>query len=112
MKKFLITLSIMFLFMITLHNNEPFTAQYSVILENPPYGYSPSGDPVIVAQGILRSDESHTLSDFVDCPDPSFVIVWDINGRVSKYQLAPEILESCDVIARPLSFTLYGKGSM
>lgn len=111
MKKFLFTLSLMFLFTITLYNNEPFTANYSLILENPPYGYSPSGEPVIVAQGILRPNDNHRLPEFVDCPHPKFILIWEIRGRVVKYSIPTEVVENYDVIAKPLSFEVYEKSS-
>uniref|UniRef100_A0A6M3L1E5 Uncharacterized protein n=1 Tax=viral metagenome TaxID=1070528 RepID=A0A6M3L1E5_9ZZZZ len=107
MKKFLITLSLMFLFLITLHNNEPFTASYAVILENPPVGYSPSGNPVIVAQGILRPNENHQLPEFVDCPDPVLIFIWEIEGHVIKYRIPSEAVQYFDIIAQPLSFKSY-----
>ena len=106
MKKLLLTICLIFT-IIMLQNNLGFEARYDLILENPPIGYSPSGDPVIVAQGKLDPGQQHEIGEFKDCPDPVFKIVWAVGDQVIKYQV-PQLSEKWFmVILKPLSFSLF-----
>ena len=106
MKKLLLTICLIFT-IIMLQNNMGFEARYDLILENPPIGYSPSGDPVIVAQGILAPGQQHEIGEFKDCPDPVFKIVWTVGDQVIKYEVPPLTKNWRVIVLKPLSFSLF-----
>lgn len=92
---------------VMLQNNLGFEARYDLILENPPVGYSPSGDPVIVAQGTLTPGQRHEIGEFKDCPDPVFKIIWTVGNQVIKYQAPPLNDKWRVIVLKPLSFSLF-----
>ena len=109
MKKFILSVCMVLLLVIAVDNDTDFKVQYSLILENPPIGYSPFGDPVIVAQGILDTGKTHVIGSFKDCPNPEFRILWETEDRVVQNYEIPIELNNCDLLVlSPQSFTVIG----